>query len=136
MIIKNAAILQTKPVPAEYFTGTAWITSLVKNDGIPCNAVRVTFAPGSRNHWHIHPVGQILIVTEGKGYVQKKGEAIVSLLPGDVVTILANEIHWHGAALDCIFSHIAIQLISDKGQETSWLEAVTNEEYPQGNDLT
>ena len=130
MIIKNTAILQTKPVPAEYFTGTAWITSLVKNDGIPCNAVRVTFAPGSRNHWHIHPVGQILIVTEGKGYVQKKGEPIHSLLPGDVVTILADEIHWHGATHDGIFTHIAIQLLSDKGQETSWLEAVTNEEYP------
>ncbi len=130
MIIKNAAILQTKPVPAEYFTGTAWITSLVKNEGVPCNAVRVTFEPSSRNHWHTHPVGQILIVTEGKGYVQKKGEPIQPLLPGDVVTILAKEIHWHGATHDGIFTHIAIQLLSDKGEETSWLGAVTNKEYP------
>ena len=129
MLKKSAATQQTKPVPVEYFTGTAWITSLVKNDGIPCHAVKVTFEPGSRNHWHTHPVGQILIATDGKGFVQKKGESIQQLLPGDVVTILADEVHWHGATPDSIFTHLAIQLLSEKGVETSWLNAVTDEEY-------
>ena len=129
MIKKSAASLHTRPLPPEYFTGTAWITSLVKNEGIPCNAARVTFEPGARNHWHTHPVGQILIVTEGKGYVQKKGEPLQQLMPGDVVTILADEVHWHGATTDSIFTHLAIQLPSGKGEETSWLTAVTDEEY-------
>lgn len=83
-------------------------------------------------HWHSHPAGQILIVTEGKGYVQKKGEAIKLLLPGDVVIILANEEHWHGAAPDSMFSHIAIQLIGDDGQDIIWpvpQVPVTDEEY-------
>ena len=68
-------------------------------------------------------------MTEGNGYIQKKGEPIQHLLPGDVVTILADEIHWHGASPDSTFTHIAIQLISAKGEETSWLNAVTDKEY-------
>lgn len=129
MLKKSAVSLQAKPVPPEYFTGTAWLTSLVKNDGLPCHVARVTFERGARNHWHTHPVGQILIVTEGKGYIQKKGEPLQHLLPGDVVTILADEIHWHGATPDSIFTHIAIQLISTQGEETSWLNPVTDQEY-------
>ena len=109
--------------------GTAWITSLVKNEGIPCNSARVTFEPGARNHWHTHPAGQILIITEGKGYVQKRGEPIQHLMPGDVVTILADEVHWHGAAPDSIFTHLAIQMVSEKGEEITWLSPVTQEEY-------
>ena len=132
MLKKSSTSLQTKCASVDYFTGRAWIDSLVKNEGIPCNAVKVTFEPGARNHWHTHPKGQILIVTAGKGYVQKKGEVIQPLLPGDVVTILADEVHWHGATADSIFTHIAIQLISEKGQETSWLNAVTDQEYLGG----
>lgn len=90
---------------------------------------KVTFEPKARNHWHTHPAGQVLIVTEGKGYVQKKGEPIKLLLQGDVVTIAANEEHWHGATPDSMFTHIAIQLIADNGQDISWLTPVTDEEY-------
>jgi quercetin dioxygenase-like cupin family protein len=71
-----------------------------------------------------------LIVTDGKGYVQKRGEPIQLLLPGDVVTILANEEHWHGAAPDSLFTHIAIQFIKD-GKDINWLQPVTDEEYNQ-----
>ena len=70
-----------------------------------------------------------MIVTEGKGYVQKKGEPIKLILQGDVVIIFANEEHWHGATPDGIFSHIAIQLIADTGQDISWLSPVSDEEY-------
>jgi len=125
---KSAGSLNTNKAPAEYFTGNAWLDALVRNENIACNVAKVTFEPGARNHWHTHPAGQVLIATEGKGYVQKKGEPIQLLLPGDVVTILADETHWHGAAPDSLFTHIAIQIISEKG-EINWLNAVTDEEY-------
>ena len=89
----------------------------------------VTFDAGARTAWHTHPVGQILIATEGKGYVQKKGEAIKLLLPGDVVTVLPGEEHWHGATPDSIFTHIAINLVSINGEEVAWLSPVTDAEY-------
>ena len=129
MLKKSTNSLVTSRAPAEYFTGTAWIESLVKNDSIPVNTARVTFEPGARNHWHTHPGGQILIATSGKGYVQKKGEAIQSLLPSDVVTIYAGEEHWHGAAPDSIFTHIAIQPVLEDGKDIDWLAPVTDEEY-------
>jgi quercetin dioxygenase-like cupin family protein len=130
MIKKNSNSLQSHRLPANYFTGTGWIQRLVRDEPIQCNMVKVTFEPGCRNHWHTHPAGQILVVTEGKGYVQKKGEPIQLLLPGDVVTILADEEHWHGATPDSIFTHIAIQLIKD-GKDINWMQPVTDEEYNQ-----
>ena len=129
MIVKSSKILQTIQAPADYFTGTAWLDRWVKNEDIRCNVAKITFEPKARNHWHTHPAGQILIVTEGKGYVQKKGEPIQLLLPGDVVTIFADEEHWHGATPDSMFTHIAMQLIADKGHDISWLAPVTDEEY-------
>ena len=129
MIRKKADSFKTILANADYFTGTAWTTRLAASDEIAVNAVRVVFEPGSRNHWHTHPGGQILIATEGKGYVQKKGEPIQLLLPGDTVTILAGEEHWHGASPDSVFTHIAIQPnIAGKG-EIEWLQPVTDEEY-------
>jgi quercetin dioxygenase-like cupin family protein len=129
MIKKSAKNIQTARAPAEYFTGEAWIDFLVKNEKIKCNVGKVTFSPAARNYWHTHPAGQVLIVTEGKGCVQKKGEPIQLILPGDVVIILPGEEHWHGAAPDSLFTHIAIQLHTDKGDEVSWLKEVTDEEY-------
>ena len=129
MIKKSAKNIQTARAPAEYFTGEAWIDFLVKNENIKCNIGKVTFSPAARNYWHTHPAGQVLIATEGKGYVQKKGEPIQLILPGDVVIILPDEVHWHGAAPDSLFTHFAIQLISDKGEDIKWLQAVTDAEY-------
>jgi quercetin dioxygenase-like cupin family protein len=129
MIVKKNTDIGFNKAPAEYFVGTAWIHSLVKHDGIEGNALRVTFEPGARNNWHYHPKGQILIVTEGKGLVQKKGEAIQVLLPGDVVVVKAHEVHWHGAAAESVFTHIAVQLFDEGVEETIWLEAVTDKEY-------
>ena len=130
MIKKSSNTLKTIQAPTDYFTGgKAWLNFLVRNEGIPSNVAKVTFEPNTRNNWHTHPVGQILIVTEGKGYVQKKGEPIQLLLQGDVVTILADEEHWHGATPDSLFTHIAIQLISETGQEVVWLQPVTDDEY-------
>ena len=129
MIVKKATEFQTIPAPADYFTGTAWLNMLLRNENISCRVAKVIFEPKSRNHWHTHPIVQILIVTEGKGYVQKRGEHIQLLLPGDVVTIAGNEEHWHGASPDSLFSHIAIQLVAENGQDVIWLSPVTDEEY-------
>lgn len=129
MIIKASATIQTNQAPVDYFTGIAWINRLVKDEHIKCTIANVTFEPKARNHWHTHPVGQVLIVTEGMGYVQKKGEPIQLLLQGDVVIIHANEEHWHGATRERIFTHIAIQFIAENGEDITWLNPVTDEEY-------
>lgn len=129
MIKKNASDLLSNAAPAEYFTGKVTVTPLVKNDGLPTNAAKVSFEPGARTNWHTHPIGQILIVTEGNGYVQKKGEPVQQLHAGDVVVILSNEEHWHGASPDNGLTHIAVQMMTDTGEETVWLSPVNDTEY-------
>ena len=111
------------------FTGKAWLQGYVApQDGFGCTVSNVTFAPGCRNSWHSHKGGQLLLCTSGKGYYQEKGKPIQLLLPGDVVKIAPDVIHWHGAAPDSEFTHIAIGTQLDKGGVT-WLEPVTDEEY-------
>ena len=78
--------------------------------------------------WHSHPGGQILIATAGKGYYQEKGKPIQVLNPGDVVAIPADVVHWHGAAPDSGFTHIAINTKVHLGA-TQWYEPVSDEEY-------
>ena len=114
---------------AKYFIGQSYLypisTSQVK-------MYNVTFEPKCRNNWHIHHAktggGQILIAIGGRGYYQEQGKEAVEMLPGDVINIPANVKHWHGAAPNSWFSHIAVEV---DGTETSneWLEAVSDEEY-------
>ena len=113
---------------SKYFIGQAYLAPLTKNKDLNCPISNVTFEPGCRNNWHSHTGGQILVVIGGKGYYQAKGEPARLLLPGDVVEIPANVIHWHGAAPDSWFSHLAVEV---PGENTSneWLEAVSDEEY-------
>ena len=129
MQTKEAKSIETQKGPTDYFTGNVWLNRFVKDEGTRCNVAKVTFEPGARTHWHTHPVSQILIVTEGKGYVQKAGATVQLLSSGDVVMILADERHWHGAMADSLFSHIAIQPLDEQGKDVHWLEPVTNEEY-------
>ena len=114
---------------AQYFDGQSYLAPLsLEQVGI----FNVTFEPGCRNHWHIHHAskggGQILIVVHGRGYYQEWGKPARELKPGDVVNIPANVKHWHGAAKDSWFQHLAIEV---GGEETSneWCEAVSPEEY-------
>jgi quercetin dioxygenase-like cupin family protein len=92
----------------------------------------VTFEPGCRNNWHIHHAskggGQILLATKGTGWYQEEGKEAQKLTPGSVVVIPANVKHWHGAAKDSEFTHLAIEV---PGEDTSneWLEVVSNDEY-------
>ena len=114
---------------ARYFTGQSYLASIVK-DGVP--VVNVTFEPGCRNNWHIHKAskggGQTLICVGGRGYYQEWGKAPVELLPGDAVHIPAGVKHWHGAAPDSWFSHLAIE-VPGEDSSNEWLEPVDEKEY-------
>ena len=117
-----------KKITNNNFTGTAWLQSLVASDSTNSNSVgNVTFEPGARSKWHLHPAGQILLVTDGVGYYQEKGQLKKILRKGDVIKCPPNVPHWHGASADTAFVQVAITG-REKG-ETVWLEAVTDEEY-------
>ena len=109
----------------ENFSGEVWLKMLT---GMPCPVANVTFAPACRNNWHTHRGGQILLVTAGRGYYQEWGKDARELRAGDVVEIPAEVKHWHGAAPDSWFSHIAIEIHPELGPAT-WLEPVADEVY-------
>ncbi|MCU7550442.1 cupin domain-containing protein [Chitinophagaceae bacterium LB-8] len=110
------------------FFGTAWLQQLVVSDSTNFIQVgNVTFEPGARTKWHLHPGGQILLATGGVGYYQEKGSPKRLLRKGDVVKCPPNVPHWHGASSDTGFIQIAITDAA-KGV-TVWLQPVTDEEY-------
>src|SRR6478609_1123781 len=122
----------TVKAPAETFTGDAWYDVIVR--GEPPSRVRVNvvrFAPGARNNWHAHAVGQTVHVTEGIGRIQSRGEALVEIRAGESVHTPPGEWHWHGAAPDHFMTHLAMWEGPREGQgaETEWGELVTDEEY-------
>ena len=126
---KNTLFPKGEKASSDYFTGTAWVKNLVPADaGFNTVVANVVFEPGARNNWHIHPGGQILIVTNGTGYYQEKGQPIQLLQAGDVVKILPNVKHWHGASPGSEFTHIAVNTNTHTGL-VEWLERVTDEEY-------
>lgn len=114
---------------AQYFVGKSYLKMLT-TEGVP--VANVTFEPGCRNNWHIHRAdrggGQILLCTSGRGWYQEWGEEARELHPGDVVTISAGVKHWHGAAKDSWFTHLAIEVPGEK-TSNEWLEPVTDEQY-------
>lgn len=113
----------------DYFSGTAWLQMLsTDKENFDATIGNVVFEPGVRNNWHSHPGGQILLCTKGTGYYQEKGKPIQLLNVGDVVEILPDVVHWHGATPDSEFEHIAISTQLSKGSVV-WLEPVTDEEY-------
>jgi quercetin dioxygenase-like cupin family protein len=127
--LNNTIFPKGDPASEDYFTGNAWVKLLVPDDGILNTVVgNVVFEPGARNNWHTHPGGQILIVTHGIGYYQEEGKPIQLLNIGDVVSILPDVKHWHGASPDSEFTHIAISTNTQKGI-VDWLERVTDEQY-------
>lgn len=115
--------------PSEFFTGTAWVYGLVASDSIyNLNTGSVTFEPSARSNWHAHPPGQILIVTDGVGYHQIKGEPKQIIRKGDVVKCPPNKVHWHGASKDSSMTHIYVVPNTEKGT-VDWMEPVTDEEF-------
>ena len=113
---------------AQYFSGKSWLAPLTSNKDLNVPLSNVTFEPGCRNNWHSHTGGQLLIAVGGVGYYQERGKAAVRMEPGDVIEIGPNVEHWHGAAPDSWFAHLATNGSPSTNQNT-WLEPVSDEEY-------
>ena len=114
---------------AQYFIGKSYLAPISTEQ---VGVYNVTFEPGCRNNWHIHHAsnggGQILICVAGRGYYQEWGKPAIEMTPGSCINIPAEVKHWHGAAPNSWFSHLAVEV---PGENTSneWLEPVTDEEY-------
>ena len=124
--------VQPKPAtargPADFFTGDVWIDSIISPQGSSqVSVAAVHFTPGARTAWHSHQGGQNLYVTEGRGLVQSRGQAVVELNPGHVHFTPDGEDHWHGVAPDHFMTHLSIT----EGPPT-WGEHVTDVEYHGG----
>jgi quercetin dioxygenase-like cupin family protein len=129
MEIKRNGTQASVPGPSDWFTGTVRIDPLFDaTDPTRASGGSVTFEPGARTAWHTHPLGQVLIVTYGEGRVQREGEPVETIRPGDVVRIAPGERHWHGAGPDTAMTHIAIQEAQD-GKAVDWMEHVSSEQY-------
>ena len=116
---------------AQYFTGDSSLNPLTDPEG-GLFAANATFEPGCRNNWHIHHAksggGQILVCVAGRGYYQEEGKEAVEMKPGDCINIPAEVKHWHGAAPDSWFSHLAVEVPGVEGSN-EWCEPVSDEEY-------
>ena len=114
---------------AQYFIGNSYLAP-VSSEQVPI--ANVTFEPRCRNNWHIHKAtkggGQMLIGVAGRGWYQEEGKLAIEILPGTVIHIPANVKHWHGAAADSWFAHLAFEVPGEK-TSNEWLEPVTDEEY-------
>jgi len=129
MKVVKSGTMSSNPGPADYFTGTVRIDPLFQAEAPGrSSGAHVTFEPGARTAWHTHPAGQTLIVTFGRGRVQREGGPIEEITQGDVVWFPAGEKHWHGASPDTAMSHIAIQESID-GTPVTWMEKVADEDY-------
>lgn len=128
-ITRNAsAASMTGKVP-DNFTGSVRIDNMaMPNPPGRASSALVTFAPGARTVWHTHPAGQTIIITAGKGWVQREGGPREDVVPGDTVFFDAGERHWHGATADTGMSHIAITESVD-GRNVDWLDPVADAEY-------
>lgn len=119
---------------ARYFVGNSYLNPLTNAAECGIGLANVTFEPGCRNNWHVHHAerggGQILIATDGRGWYQEWGKDPQALAPGSVVVIPAGVKHWHGAAADSWFSHIAFEAPGE-GCSNEWLEHVDDEQYPK-----
>lgn len=129
MKIQRAGSQPSAKGPADWFTGAVRIDPLFQ----PADPARaagntITFEPGARTAWHTHPLGQTLIVTAGKGWVQREGGSIEEVFPGDVVWFPPALKHWHGATATTGMTHIALQEHLN-GKMVDWMEQVSDEQY-------
>lgn len=120
--------LGDKLSPNPNFTGEVWLAPLSEQKELNVPMANVTFEPGCRNSWHSHKAGQLLIATAGIGYYQEKGKSVRRLFPGDIVEIAPDVVHWHGAAPDSWFAHIAITT-NPQDNAAVWLSPVSDVQY-------
>lgn len=127
---QNSRIFERgQQLSADLITGRAWHNKLFDEDSLYTTAIGVEeFEPGSRNVWHSHPSGQIIIILDGVGYHQIKGEAVEVLRKGDVTKCPPGVLHWHGASKDSSVTQIYILPNTEKGL-AEWSDRVTDEEY-------
>lgn len=125
-------LLQQPPTakgPAEWFAGDVWFDVIYRGrDASKARANTVRFAPGARTAWHSHGLGQTLLIVEGIALIQARGGKLIEARPGDVVWTPPGEEHWHGAAPGQFMTHLALW----EGDDTTWLEHVTDAEYGAG----
>jgi quercetin dioxygenase-like cupin family protein len=120
---------------AEYFTGNVWVDEIaVGAEPSRVRLFRVSFEPGARTAWHTHPVRQVLHVLTGSGLVQKEGEPVRTINPGDTVMIEPGARHWHGAAAGNTMVHLAMQEADAKGVTAVWMEKVTDAEFGENRE--
>ena len=115
---------------SDRFVGDVWLDQIVI--GLPPSRVRssvVRFAPGARNAWHSHAVGQTLHVLDGRGRIQARGGDLLEIRPGDTIHTPPGEWHWHGAAPDHFMTHLTVYEAADDGVEAEWGDHVSDEEY-------
>jgi quercetin dioxygenase-like cupin family protein len=126
---QNSVFPKGEKAPAGNFTGTVWVQPLVDNDSV-YNLISgsVTFESSARTNWHIHPTGQLLLVTEGTGYHQIKGQPREVIRKGDVVKCPPKVPHWHGASSGSSMTHIYMIPNTEKGI-VQWMQPVSEEEY-------
>ena len=122
--------LGDKLSPNPNFTGEVWLAPLSEKEELNLPMANVTFEPGCRNSWHSHKAGQLLIATAGIGYYQEKGQPARRLFPGDIVEIAPGVEHWHGAAPDSWFAHIAMTT-NPQENATVWLSPVSDKQYEE-----
>jgi quercetin dioxygenase-like cupin family protein len=127
-IIKSGS-RPTRKASSEYFTGNVWQDPIIEADEpARVRALRVSFEPGARTAWHIHPLGQTLHVISGVGLMGLRNEAPQLIKAGDTVWIPPGEEHWHGASATNSMTHIAIQEALN-GSVAEWLDKVSDVEY-------
>ena len=128
--VMRAAERPTRLASSEQFAGTV-LADIVMVGEMPSRmrATVYTFNPGGRTAWHSHPVGQTLYCLSGIGRICFKGEPPQALHPGDTVNIPPDTWHWHGAAPDRVFAHLAMMEVTDEGKGTAWYEQVSEADY-------
>jgi len=127
-IMRNTA--ETAPGPSDWFTGAVFIDAVAVPSGPSrLSASSVHFTPGARTAWHTHPNGQTIYVFEGVGYAQRRGGPVEVIRPGDRVFFEPGEEHWHGASATRFMTHLAMLQVDDEGNNATWLDHVTDEEY-------
>jgi len=127
--ISESAFPKGKVLKSHNFTGKVWLKMMGASDStLYASYGNVSFKPKARTNWHSHPGGQLLFITQGVGYYQAKGEQARLLKAGDFVEIPPNVVHWHGAAPESEFAHIAVSLNTNLGG-AAWQKAVSDQEY-------
>lgn len=127
--IQRSGSQPSRPGPEEYFTGKVRIDApFAGSEPARVGGATVTFEPGARTAWHTHPLGQTLIVTQGRGWIQLWGEEIQEMNQGDIVWVPEDVKHWHGATPDTAMTHIAIAE-SLNGSPVDWMEKVSDAQY-------